>query len=168
MLDALVQEFGHATFWVMIALFIFIGGVIYLGVHKKVFAMLDDRADGIRKEIEEARTLREEAQTLLASYQRKQRDAEAEAEELVAQARHEAEQMAKEAEAQIAEQIARSTAMAEQKIKSAEAQAVAEVQAIAADVAVAAAAKVLADTMGDAKTDQLIKDSIDGLKGKIH
>ena len=167
-MDTIVQEFGHATFWVMIALFIFIGGVIYLGVHKKIFAMLDGRADDIRKELEEARTLREEAQALLASYQRKQRDAEAEAEELVAQARHEAEQMAKEAEAAMSEQIARSTAMAEQKILSAQAQAVAEVQAIAADVAIAAAAQVLSDTMGDDKADRLIKDSIDGLEGKIY
>jgi F-type H+-transporting ATPase subunit b len=58
--------------------------------------------------------------------------------------------------------------MAEQKILSAEAQAVAEVRAIAADVAVAAAAQVLSDTIGRDKADVLIKDSIEGLKGKIH
>lgn len=167
-MEILVSEFGHATFWVMIALFIFLGGVIYIGAHKKVAAMLDDRAEGIRKEIEDARNLREEAQALLASYERKQAEAEKEAEEMVAQARHEAEQMAKEAEAALAEQIARRTAMAEQKIASAEVQALNEVRGVAADVAIAAATRVIADKVGGDKADALIKQSIEGLKGKLH
>lgn len=167
-MDFIVSEFSHATFWVMIALLIFIGGVVYLGVHKRVGAMLDERADGIRKEIEEARTLREEAQTLLASYERKQAEAEKEAEELFSQAKHEAEQMAKDAEAALSEQIKRRTEMAEQKIANAEVQALNEVRGIAADVAISAASKVIADKVGGDKADALIKESIDGLKGKIH
>ncbi len=167
-MDTLVQEFGHATFWVAIALFIFIGGTIYFGVHKRVGTMLDGRRDAIRDELDEARSLREEAQTLLASYQRKHLEAEKEAEELVAQARRDAENMAREAEETLAAQVKRRTVMAEQKIATAETQAVNEVRAVAADVAIAAASKIIAEKVDATKSDSLIRESIDGLKDKVH
>lgn len=164
----LLNELGHATFWVAIALVIFLGGAVYFGVVKIGLGMLDDKADAIRKELDDARALKEEAQTLLASYQRKHKEAEEEAKEIVAQATHEAEQMAREAAAALDEQIERRTVMAEQKISAAETQALNDVRAIAADVAVAAAGEVIAEQVKGAKSDALIKKSIDDLKSKLH
>ncbi len=164
----LVNELGHATFWVMIALFLFLGGAAYFGVFKKVLAMLDDRATAIGKELEDAKALKEEAQTLLASYQRKRKEAEEEAQEIIAQATREAKNLAKEAASALDEQIERRTAMAEQKIASAETQALNEVRGIAADVAVAAAGKVIAEQVKGAKADELISKGIDELKSKLH
>ena len=164
----LIELLQDERTWVAVAFFIFFGGVFYMGIHKRVGQMLDDRSDAIRNEIDEARSLREEAQALLASYQRKQRDAENEAEELVTQARRDAEQMAAEAEETLSSQIQRRTILAEQKISAAEAQAVNEVRAVAADIAVAAATKVIADKIDGAKANALVSESIEGLKGKIH
>ena len=64
-----------ATFWAFIALIIFLGILIYMKVPGRILAGLDDRADTIKKDLDDARQMREEAQALLADYQRRQREA---------------------------------------------------------------------------------------------
>ena len=90
--------------------------------------MLDKRADGIRTDLDEARGLREEAQALLASYERKQREVQDQADRIVAQARAEAEAAAEQAKADLRQSIDRRLAAAEDQIASAEAAAVREVR----------------------------------------
>ena len=74
-----------AEFWVAFAFVAFIGLLIYYGVPSLITKALDDRADAIRKELDEARRLRDEAQNLLSDYQRKAREAEEEAQVIVEQ-----------------------------------------------------------------------------------
>ena len=66
-----MQFIYEPEFWVAVSFFIFIGVLVYFGVHMKVASALDARALLIRKELEEARQLREEAEKVLADYQRK-------------------------------------------------------------------------------------------------
>lgn len=167
-MEFLINELSHATFWVAVAFFLFMGGVAYLGAFKMVGKILDDRADGIRKELDDARTLREDAQALLASYERKQKEAEKEAEEIITQAKHEADRLQVEAEAALAEQMERRSKAAEDKIASAEAQAIKEVQAVAVDIAIAAATAVIKDKVDAPRADKLIAESIEGLKDRLH
>eukprot|EP00439_Symbiodinium_sp_Y106_P088811 s1_g1347.t1 len=133
-----------------------------------VTAALDKRADDIKNELDEARKLREEAQQVLASYQRKQRDAEKEAEAIVEQARAEAERLAIETKENLAQQVERRTQLAEDKIGQAEAQALQEVRAVAADIAVSAARKIIEDKLDGAQAAQLIDKSIAEVKDKLH
>jgi F-type H+-transporting ATPase subunit b len=130
--------------------------------------MLDARAARIASELDEARKLREEAQGLLADYERKRRDAEKEAEAILAQARVEAEAFVVETRQKLAETIARRGRMAEQKIAQAEVQAVKEVRAAAAELAIAAATRIIADQVQGAKADQLVDASIANLKDRLH
>ncbi len=157
-----------STFWVLVSSVIFVGMLVYFGVPALVTNALDKRADDIRNELEEARELREEAQQVLASYQRKQRDAEKEAEAIIDQARAEAERLADETQATLAQQVERRTRLAEDKIAQAEVQALQEVRAIAADVAVAAARRIIEEKLDDTKAAQLIDKSIAEVKGKLH
>lgn len=154
--------------WALISLFIFIGIVIYYGVPGMVVRALDGRADRISKELDEARQLREEAQALLADYQRKRREAEEEAEQIVADAKAEAERMTEEANAKLEDMIARRTKSAEDKISQAENQAVAEVRARAADLAIAASERVLMQKVQGAVADDLLAKSMDDLKGRLN
>ena len=85
-----------AEFWVLVTFLIFMGIVFYLGVPALIAKALDKRAEEIKTELDEARRLREEAQQLLADYQRKAREAEEEAKVIVEQAKHEAEALATE------------------------------------------------------------------------
>src|SRR5581483_8047498 len=119
-------------FWVAVSFFIFLGGVIYLGVHKKVATALDARAAAIAKELDEAKHLREEAEKVLADYKRKQGGAV-----------KEAEAMAAETRASMAEQFERRMKLAEDKIARAEADALREVRVAAAEAAVSAAQAVI-------------------------
>jgi len=161
------MEFDN-TFWALVALLIFLGGVLYLRVPGRVTKSLDERADRISRELDEARRLREEAQALLASYQRKQREAQQEADDIVEAAKHEAGRIIEETRADLATQLERRTRMAEEKISQAEAQAMAEVQAIAADTAVEAARSLIAERM-DAGTDAKLLDAdITALSGKLN
>ena len=157
-----------ATFWALIALIIFLGVVVYMKVPGMLTKNLDERADKIRNDLEEARRLREEAQELLAEYQRKRKEAEQEASDIIAAAERDAELMAKEAEEKTADFVARRTAMAEQKIAQAQAQAVADVRASAVEIAIAAAGKIVEGKVSGATADKLIKDSIAEVKARLN
>ena len=158
----------NPEYWVLIAFLIFVALILRAGVPAMIGKALDDRADAIRIELDEARRLREEAQTLLADYQRKQRDAETEAKAIVDNAKREAEGMAADTRKQLAEQLERRTRMAEEKIARAEAQAVSEVRSTAVDGALVAAQRMLAAKAGGATGSSLIDDSIRDLKAKLN
>jgi F-type H+-transporting ATPase subunit b len=155
-------------FWVAVAFVIFLGVLGYVGVHRKVTEALDARAARIKAELDEARRLRDEAEKLLAAYQRKQGEAEQEAAAIVAEARAEAERVAAEANAKMEEFVARRTKLAEIKIGQAETQALADVRAAAADAAVAAAEKILTATTKGKIADDLIAQGIADVKAKLN
>ena len=155
-------------FWVAVAFVLFLGVLVYVGVHKKLIEALDHRSSSIRAELDEARRLRDEAGKLLAEYQRKQREAEREAEAIIADARAEAERVAAEARVKMEEFVARRTKLAEAKIAQAEVQALADVRAAAADAAVTAAEKILRDTAKGKVADDLIAQGIADVKAKLN
>ena len=158
----------EAEFWVAVAFVIFIGVLGYFRVHKLLLKSIDDRQERIKAEFDEARRLKAEAEALLATYRRKQQEAEHEAQAIVAGARTEAERLATEAEAKIEEFVVRRTKMAENKIAQAEAQALADVRSAAAEVAVAAAKTILTRTVKDKVADNLLAKGIEDLKGKLN
>jgi F-type H+-transporting ATPase subunit b len=158
----------NAEFWVAVAFAIFLGTLVYLGVHEMMVKFIDQRRDRIKAELDEALRLKEEAQALLAQYQRKQRDAEQEAAGILAGATAEAERMMAEAKGKMEEFIARRSKMAETKIAQAEAQALADVRAAAAEAAVAAAEKILAQTVKGDIADRLVGKGIDDVKTKLN
>jgi F-type H+-transporting ATPase subunit b len=157
-----------AEFWVAASFFIFIGILVYVGVHKKIAEALDHRRDRIKAELDEARRLREEAQALLAHYRQKQKEAEGEAAAILTSAKADAERMATEAEAKMSEFVARRTKMAEAKIAQAESQALADVRAAAADAAVTAAERILKDTAKGTLADNLLASGIEDVKNKLN
>jgi F-type H+-transporting ATPase subunit b len=154
--------------WVAIAFLIFVGIVIRLGAPQVLFKALDDRSIRIKAELDEALKLRKEAEGVLAEYRRRQGEAEHTAESIVLNARVEADRLAAEAKVKIEEFIARRTKMAETKIAQAEAQALADVRAAAADLAIAAAEAILVKTTHGAAAEALLTQGIGDLKAKLH
>jgi F-type H+-transporting ATPase subunit b len=157
-----------ATFWALVGLVIFLALMVYVKVPGMITRSLDDRAGKIRDELEQARRLREEAQQLLAEYQRKRKEAEKEAAEIVESARHEADMLVREAKQKTEEYVARRTALAEQKIGQAERDAVNEVRSNAVDIAVAAARKLLADKVDATVAEKLFKSSVQDVKTRLN
>ena len=157
-----------AEFWVAIAFVAFVLVLLYYRVPALIAKSLDDRAEAIRKELDEARRLREEAQNLLADYQKKHRNVGQEADSILELARGEAEAFAQETRANLKDMLERRTRQAEDKIARAEAQAVDEVRAAAIELAVAAAEKILREKASGAGGVSLIDQSIRELKGRLN
>ena len=157
-----------AEFWVAVAFGVFVLVLLYYRVPKLVAKSLDDRAEAIRKELDEARRLREEAQTLLADYQKRHRNVGQEADAIVDQARREAEAFAHETRVSLKDTLERRTKQAEDKIARAETQAVDEVRAAAIDVAMAAAEKILREKTAGSGGVSLIDQGIRDLKGRLN
>ena len=157
-----------ATFFAFVGLVLFIALIAYLKVPGMMAKSLDERADNIRKELEEAKRLREEAQALLAEYQRKRKEAEAEAAHIIASAEREAVALTEEARQKTEEFVARRNALSEQKIKQAEADAIGAVRAAAVDLAIAAAERVIANKTDTSTQEALFKDAVGQVQSRLN
>jgi F-type H+-transporting ATPase subunit b len=158
----------NTNFVVILAFLLFVAVLIYLKVPGLLTGLLDQRAETIRDELNQAKALREEAQTLLASYERKHREVQEQADRIVEQARTEAEAAALKAKDDLKASIARRLAAAEDQIESAQKKAVKEVRDTAIQVAVAAAGDVIAANMSAEDSDKLIEDAIVTVEAKLH
>jgi F-type H+-transporting ATPase subunit b len=159
---------SDATFWALVGLILFFGLVLYLRVPRQIGGALDRRAEAIRGELEQARKLREEAEALLADYKRRAAEAVNEAAAIVDQAKREAEALTAEAKQRMVEYVASRTRIAEQKIAQAEQQALQEVRALSADVAVAAAEKILAAKVKGEAAAALVEKAIADVRSKLN
>lgn len=159
---------SNTNFVVLLAFLLFIGVLLYFKVPTLVGGTLDKRADDIQSELDEARALREEAQTLLASYERKQKDVQDQADRIVESARAEASLAADKARDDLQKSITRRLAAAEDQIASAQASAVKEVRDQAISIAVAASKEVIARQMTAAGGNKLIDDAIAEVEAKLH
>ena len=160
--------FTQPEFWVAIAFVILMAVFAWLGVHRTVLTALDHRAQRIKAELDDARRLKDEAAKLLADYQARRASAEREAQEIITNARAEAERIAAEAKTRMEDFVTRRTKTAENKIALAEAQALADVRAAAAEAAVAAASTVLSQSVKGSVADDLLTKGIAEVKAKLN
>lgn len=164
MLETIIH---NNEFWVAIA-FVVIVVLAWRPLQRRLGVMLDARAEQIKAELDQAQRLREEAQRTLAEYQRKQRDALQEAEQIVAHAREEAERAAERAKRELALSLERRRRLAAEKITLEEQKAVAEVRNLAVDVAVAAVREILSRDLDAARRQELIDQAIQALPRALH
>ncbi|MBV7407673.1 F0F1 ATP synthase subunit B [Maritimibacter sp. DP1N21-5] len=158
----------NTNFIVLLAFILFVLVLIYFKVPGMVGGLLDKRAAGIRAELDEARALREEAQTILASYERKQKEVAEQAAQIVEHAKTEAATAAEVAKEDLKASIVRRLAAAEDQIKSAEAAAIREVKDKAVTVAIAAAKDIIAKNISAAEGNKLIDAAIGDVETKLH
>ncbi|MEO0343809.1 MAG: F0F1 ATP synthase subunit B [Pseudomonadota bacterium] len=159
---------NNTDFVVLLGFLVFIGILFYFGVHKILGKLLDDRADGIRTELNEARAIREEAQSILASYERKVKEVQSQAEGIVDRAKEDARAAAELAKEELKKSIARRLQSAEDQINSAEASAVKEVRDQAVAVAIAAAGDLITKGMDASAASGLIDMSISDVETQLN
>jgi F-type H+-transporting ATPase subunit b len=160
--------FTQPETWVAIAFVILMALLVWLGVHRTVLTALDHRAQRIKAELDDAKRLKDEAAKLLADYQARRASAEREAQEIITNARAEAERIAAEAKTRMEDFVVRRTKTAENKIAMAEAQALADVRAAAAEAAIAAASTVLSQSVKGSVADDLLAKGIAEVKAKLN
>ena len=159
---------ANTDFVVTIGFLVFIGVLVYFKVPPLLAGMLDKRAEGIQAELDEAKALREEAQALLASYERKQREVQEQADRIIVHAKEEAALAGEQAQAALEKSIERRMAAAEDQIASAQAGAVKEVRDRAIAVAIKAARDVVAEQMTAKDAAKTIDDANAEVGQKLH
>ena len=162
----MMHLFADPEFWVLIAAIVFVAAV-WKPVRNSIIGSLDDRAARIRTELDEARRLREDAERLLADYQRKEREAAEEAQAIVAHAQEEAERIAAQAARDLEQSLQRRQRLAEERIAQAESKAVEEIRAVAVDVAIAAAREVIAGQTDEQRSGALLDAAIAALPQRL-
>ena len=158
----------NTDFVVLISFILFALVLVYLKVPSMLGKMLDQRAASIKTELDEARALREEAQTILASYERKQKEVSEQAVRIVEDAKNEAKAAAEQAKIDLEKSVQRRMGAAEEKIASAQSAAEREVRDAAINVAVAAATEILSSQMSSDIADKLTEDAISEVQTKFH
>ena len=158
----------NTDFIVTIAFICFVGVVIYFKVPTIVGNLLDKRAEGIRKDLDEAKRLREEAQEIYASYERRQREVTGQADQIVANAKREAEAQAAKAKEDLKTSIERRLKAAEDQIASAESDAVRAVRDRAVRTAVSAASEILAQQVASGQRSAGIDDAIEDVARRLN
>jgi F-type H+-transporting ATPase subunit b len=153
----------NTTGWVGIAALVVLVGMLIVKVPAKIAAMLDKQIAGVREQLDEAKALRAQAETLRAEYEAKAKAAEADAATMRAHAQQEANQIIAKAKHDAEELMARRTKRAEDKIAAAERNAIAEVRALAAETAAKAAAVLIAEHHDAGADRTMIDRSISGL-----
>jgi len=161
----LLQE---PDFWEGLGLAIVIGLILWQRVPAMLAKMLDARAVAIQNELTQAKQLREEAEAILVRYTERASHAQAEAQTILTQAKEEAERFARESEVQLKALIERRERMARDRIARGEAAAMAEIRAMAADAAVAAAGQIIAARLDEQKASALVEGSIRDLSSKLN
>jgi F-type H+-transporting ATPase subunit b len=159
---------ANTDFIVVVSFILFVGVLFYFKVPSMLTGLLDKRAEGIQSEIDEARALREEAQTLLASFERKQRDVQEQADRIVVAAKESATEIAAQAKLDLEKSIERRLRAAEDQIASAEASAVRQVRDEAVRIAIGTASEVIARDMKAARADALVEEAISTVAAKLH
>ena len=166
-------DYGFASFFntnyvVLIGFILFLALLFYFNVPAMILKMLDDRAETIRSELDEARNLRDEAQAVLAAYERKSREVAEQSQRIIDHAREEARLAADAAKDDLKQSIARRHKAAEEQITSAEEKATRELRNRAVDVAIAAAAKILADSTTATEANKRIDAAIAEVESRLH
>ena len=158
----------NTDFVVLLSFLVLVGLLLYFRVPATITGLLDRRSEQIRQDLAEARALREEAQTLLVSFDRKRQEMAEQSQRIVAQAREEAERAAAKAREDATRAVQRRVQGAEEQIAAAQAKAIREVKDRAVAVAIAAARDVISQQLTPADRDRLVEQSIQTVGAKLH
>lgn len=161
------EALHNPAFWVGVSFFIFLG-IAFKPAKKAILGGLDAKIAEIKDQVEEAARLRDEAQALLAEYERKQQQAAQHAEQMVDAARKEAEEAKTRAESDLNASLDRQRKLALERISMAEEKALREVRAAAAEMAIAATEKLVSERVTGADGDKLVDRAIAELGSKLH
>jgi F-type H+-transporting ATPase subunit b len=162
-----MELFQDSSIWVLLSFIVFLG-ILWVFGRDKFLALLDGKIEEIKKEIETAESLRVESQELLAQYQRKQRDAAKEAEQILETAKKHAAEIKKEAEKELKESMKRREQQLEERIQRMQDSAMQDIRSHAADLALQATTEIITDKLDKKDNEKLVQQSIKNVAGQLN
>ena len=156
--------FYQPSSWVFVAFIIFISITIYLKVPNMVTKLLDEQINKIRNDLHDARKLKEDANSLLAEYERKIESANKEAENIINQAKKNSKVYEENSNKKIEEFISRSEKQSIEKIQQAQKSAINKINEEIINKSVEAAEKIISRNMNDQNNNKLFESSVNQIK----
>ncbi|MCY4306297.1 MAG: ATP F0F1 synthase subunit B [Aestuariivita sp.] len=161
-------SFANTDFVVLIAFILFLSVIFYFRIPSRLLGMLDNRAQSIQEDIDEAKRLRDDAQQLLSNCEKKQKEMKVQAEKIITEAKREAEILKEQAEQELEKTIFRRVASAEERISLARSVVIREVRNEAIILAVAVARDIIQQEITEKSARDLIQLAIDETEIKLH
>ena len=165
--DAPMFSLANTDFVVAIAFVIFVGVLIYFKVPRVIANLLDNRAETIRSEIDEAHKLLEEAKTLLAKLEREHKENIAKGQDIIQDAKLVSKKILEDSKSEIKDAVARKLAMAERQIKINEKEVINAIRGDLIDAAFKAAQEQIVKKVDLKLSNSVIEESIDEIGSKL-
>tara|TARA_B100001250_G_scaffold195894_1_gene168291 strand:- start:2616 stop:3113 length:498 start_codon:yes stop_codon:yes gene_type:complete len=153
-----------ATFWVAISFVIFVGVLFYLKVPQKIYDSLDESIKKIKKEIDEAEKLKDEAKNILSEYETKISKSKQEVNLLIKKAQNESEKNIIKINEEFHNIFENRKKMAEEKIKQMKMQAIKDIKNSSVDIAIQALEKIIKNSIDKKKLDKIYISSVEEAK----
>ena len=153
-----------ATFWVAVSFFLFVGVLVYFKVPQKIFSTLDESINKIRKDIEEAEKLKEEAKNILSDYESRLDKSKVEIDLMIKNAQKESESNIIKINDQFHKIFENRKKMAEEKIKQMKLQATKDIKNYSVEVAIIALEKIIKNSIDKKKLDKIYVSSVNEAK----
>ena len=153
-----------ATFWVAVSFVLFVGVLLYFKVPQKIFTTLDESINKIKKDVEEAEKLKEEAKNILSDYEAKLDKSKIEIDLMIKNAQKESESNIIKINDQFHKIIENRKKMAEEKIKQMKLQATKDIKNYSVEVAIIALEKIIKNSIDKKKLDKIYDSSVNEAK----
>ena len=149
-----------ATFWVAVSFFIFLGGLVYLKVPQKINNSLTNGINEIKKELEEAEKLKEEARNLLDVYESKIAKSQEESKKIIDAAKKESENAILENTAKFHQIIEERKKSTEQKIFQMKENALKDIKNISVKISIETAENLIKYSIDKNKLENFYTNSL--------
>ena len=153
-----------ATFWVAVSFFLFVGVLLYFKVPQKIFTSLDESINKIKKDIEEAEKLKEEAKNILSDYEARLDKSKVEIDLMIKNAQKESDANIIKTNDQFHKIFENRKKMAEEKIKQMKLQATKDIKNYSVEVAIIALEKIIKNSIDKKKLDKIYVSSVNEAK----
>ena len=153
-----------ATFWVAVSFFLFVGVLLYFKVPQKIFTTLDESINKIRKDIEEAEKLKEEAKNIFSDYEARLDKSKVEIDLMIKNAQKESDANIIKTNDQFHKIFENRKKMAEEKIKQMKLQATKDIKNYSVEVAIIALEKIIKNSIDKKKLDKIYVSSVNEAK----
>ena len=153
-----------ATFWVMISFFAFLGLLIYFKIPQKIKSTLDENINNIKKQIDEADKLKEDAKNILTEYEKKISDSKAEVKQMINKASEDTEKNIIKVNQDFHRLMESRKKNSEERIKQLKNQALKDIKNASVKVAIESVEKLIKNSLDKSKLDKIYSASIEETK----
>ena len=153
-----------ATFWVMISFFAFIGLLVYFKIPQKIKVTLDENINNIKKQIDEADKLKEDAKNILTEHEKKISNSKTEVEQMINKANEEAEKNVIKTNENFHNLMESRKRNAEERIKQLKSQAMKDIKNASVKIAIVSVEKLIKNSLDKSKLNKIYSSSLEETK----